>query len=162
MFYLSKAAIQALFFLSYCKLFAKILKQKFQKASICHITNLVLKAVNSQNICLPAILMLLLGIYWSNLSCSGAAMKIWAPPFWQSGSCLIENEAGLHVNICLTVSNLAYVEKKARGRLMAPACLSTCSKMVSAFFGGELLGSPWEGGCAYMYYSVRHLKIATQ
>ena len=61
--------------------------------------------------------MLLLGIYWSNLSCSGAAMKIWAPPFWQSGSCLIESEAALHVNICLTVSNLAYVEKKARGRL---------------------------------------------
>ena len=94
--------------------------------------------------------MLLLGIYWSNLSCSGAAMKIWAPPFWQSGGCLIESEAALHVNICLTVSNLAYVGKKARGRLTAPACLSTCFKMVSAFFRGEPLGYPWEGGCNYI------------
>ena len=116
---------------------------KILEVGICHITNLVLKAVNSQNICLLAVL-ILLGIYWSNLSCSGAAMKIWAPPFWQSGSCLIESEAALHVNICLTVSNLAYVEKKARGRLTAPACLSTCFKMVSAFFRGEPLGYPWE------------------
>ena len=40
------------------------------------------------------------------------------------------------------------MEKKARGRLTAPACLSTCFKMVSAFFRGEPLGYPWEGGCA--------------
>ena len=38
--------------------------------------------------------------------------------------------------------------KKARGRLTAPACLSTCFKMVSAFFRGEPLGYPWEGGWA--------------
>ena len=44
------------------------------------------------------------------------------------------------------MSNLAYMEKKARGRLTAPACLSTCFKMVSAFFRGEPLGYPWEGG----------------
>ena len=106
-----------------------------------------MKAVNPQNICLPAILMLLLGIYGSNLSCSAAAMKIWAPPFWQSGSSLIWNKAGMFVKVYLTVSNLAYVEKKARGRLTAPACLSTCFKMVSAFFRGEPLGYPWEGGC---------------
>ena len=90
--------------------------------------------------------MLLLGVCWSNLSCSGAAMKIWAPPFWQSGSSLIWNKAGMFVKVYLTVSNLAYVEKKARGRLTAPACLSTCFKMVSAFFRGEPLGYPWEGG----------------
>ena len=105
--------------------------------------------------------MLLLGIYWSNLSCSGAAMKIWAPPFWQSGSCLIESEAALHVNICLTVSNLAYVEKKARGRLTAPACLSTCFKMVSAFFRGEPLGYPWEGGWATATVYTTDLKLAS-
>ena len=123
-----------------------------------------MKAVNSQNICLPAILMLLLGIYWSNLSCSGAAMKIWAPPFWQSGSCLIESEAALYVNICLTVSNLAYVEKKARGRLTAPACLSTCFKMVSAFFRGEPLGYPWEGGCCFrrVPHSIPTLSVPIQ
>ena len=46
------------------------------------------------------------------------------------------------------MSNLAYVEKKARGCLTAPACLSTCFKMVSAFFRGEPLGYPWEGGWA--------------
>ena len=52
----------------------------------------------------------------------------------------------MFVKVYLTVSNLAYVEKKARGRLTAPACLSTCFKMVSAFFRGEPLGYPWEGG----------------
>ena len=47
-------------------------------------------------------------------------MKIWAPPFWQSGSSLIWNKAGMFVKVHLTVSNLAYVGKKARGRLAAP------------------------------------------
>ena len=55
-------------------------------------------------------------------------------------------EQGGHV--CKSLSHgVAYVEKKARGRLTAPACLSTCFKMVSAFFRGEPLGYPWEGGC---------------
>ena len=88
------------------------------------------------------------------MSCSAAAMKIWAPPFWQSGSSLIWNKAGMFVKVYLTVSNLAYVEKKARGRLTAPACLSTCFKMVSAFFRGEPLGYPWEGGCVIWYFCV--------
>ena len=65
----------------------------------------MLRVINSHIMGLSYSLLILYRVYTSFLIWNVVVVEIWAPPFLQSGSCLIESEAGVLVKVYPTVAH---------------------------------------------------------